>query len=130
MSRPPLSPKLSDVILQFCDHEYAFNNNIERAFLNIEVDEDRGYLRLFCFPYENESKSLKTLKMTLVSFGVTLSSFILGTTVKYHIRKYGQERQETFEMPYIAFYVDDLFYGTEKVLRKFFRAFSERCGNS
>ncbi|GBL80166.1 hypothetical protein AVEN_29148-1 [Araneus ventricosus] len=40
---------------------------------------------------------------------------MLAATIKYHIRKYKQERSEAYEMLNSSLYVDDLFYGANTV---------------
>ncbi|GBN17638.1 hypothetical protein AVEN_58685-1, partial [Araneus ventricosus] len=113
---PPLNPKILDVLLRFREFVYAFCSDIQGAFLTIGIaEEDRDYLRFFWFPDKQDSKSYKILRMTRVPFGVTSSPFMLAATIKYHIRKYKQERSEAYEMLNSSLYVDDLFYGANTV---------------
>ncbi|GFU40052.1 reverse transcriptase domain-containing protein [Nephila pilipes] len=53
--------------------------------------------------------------MTRVPLGVTLSPFILATTIEYHIRKFSHERHETVQMLNTALHMDDLFYRADTV---------------
>ncbi|GBN08579.1 hypothetical protein AVEN_264857-1 [Araneus ventricosus] len=90
---PPLNPRILDVLLRFREFEYAFCSDIQGAFLTIGIaEEDRDYLKFFWFPDKQDSKSYKILRKTRVPLGVTSSPFMLAANIKYHIRKYKQER--------------------------------------
>ncbi|GBM05430.1 hypothetical protein AVEN_94732-1 [Araneus ventricosus] len=108
---PPLNTRLHDILLRFREFEYSFCSDIQGAAFRIGMAEEViGYLRFFWFPDKQDLKSYKILRMTRVPFGVTSSPFVLAATIKYHIRKYKQERREDYEMLNSSFYVDDLFY--------------------
>ncbi|GFV68791.1 reverse transcriptase domain-containing protein [Trichonephila clavipes] len=113
---PPLNPPIIDVISRFREYEHAFC----RAFLTIGIaEEDRDYLKFFWFQNDGDAKSYK-MRMNRVPFGVTLSSFILAATIKFHIRKYKEDYRETYEMLDTSFYVDDLFAGSSESVNKAF----------
>ncbi|GFU11862.1 reverse transcriptase domain-containing protein [Trichonephila clavipes] len=96
---PPLNPRIIDVILRFREYEQAFCSDIQGAFLTIGIaEEDRDYLRVFCFPNDGDAKSYKIMRMNRVPFEVTLSPFILAATIKFHIRKYKEDYRETYEL--------------------------------
>ncbi|GFY74435.1 reverse transcriptase domain-containing protein [Trichonephila inaurata madagascariensis] len=118
---PPLNLRIIDVTLRFREYEHAFCSDIQGAFLTIGIaEEDRGYLRFFWFPNDEDAKSYKIMRMNRVPFGVTLSPFVLAATIEFHIRKYKEYYRETFEMLNTSLYVDDLFAGSSESVDKAF----------
>ncbi|GFW02634.1 reverse transcriptase domain-containing protein [Trichonephila clavipes] len=118
---PPLNPRIIDVILRFREYEHVFCSDIQGEFLTIGIaEEDRDYLRFFWFHNDGDAKSYKIMRMNRVSFGVTLSPFILAATIKFHIRKYKEDYRETYELMNTSLYVDDLFAGSSESVNKAF----------
>ncbi|GFQ78444.1 reverse transcriptase domain-containing protein [Trichonephila clavata] len=116
---PALNPRIIDVVLRFREYEHAFCSDIQGEFLTIGIaEEDRKYLRFFWYPNEGGIKSYKFMRMTRVPFGATSNLFVLGATIKYHIRIYKEEYRETFEMLNTSLYVDDLFAGSSESVSK------------
>ncbi|GFT79721.1 reverse transcriptase domain-containing protein [Nephila pilipes] len=83
----------------------------------VKSDKDTTKVTVYTVHRQNktDSKSRKILRLSRVSFGISLSSFILAATNKYHIKKSCQELLETARMFNYALYVDDLFYGADTV---------------
>lgn len=77
-----LDPDLVGLLLDFTQHRVAMIANIEKAFLQIPVnEEDRGALRFLWYetvPKKNcvEPKR-ETCRMARVSFGATSGSFLI-----------------------------------------------------
>ena len=84
---PSLNPLLLDILLRFRVHEVAVTADVEKAFLNIEIDpEHRDFLRfLWVDDVDKESPEIKLLRFTRVVFGVNASPFILNATIRHHV---------------------------------------------
>ena len=82
---PSLNPLLLDILLRFRVHEVAVTADVEKAFLNIEIDpEHRDFLRfLWVDDVDKESPEIKLLRFTRVVFGVNASPFILNATIRH-----------------------------------------------
>ncbi|GFU34140.1 reverse transcriptase domain-containing protein [Trichonephila clavipes] len=116
---PSLNPRIIDVILRFREYEHAFCDDIQGAFITIGIaEEDRDYLRFFCFPNDGNANSCKMMRINLAPFGVTLSHFVLATTIKFHIRNYKEDYGETYEMLNTSLHVNDLFAGSSESVIK------------
>ena len=65
-------------------------SDIKAAFLNIRiVEEDRDLLRFLWIGNIEENEPEVTVKrFTSVVFGLNCSPFLLGATIKYHVKKY------------------------------------------
>jgi hypothetical protein len=87
--------------------------DIEKAFLNVEVDrEDRDYLR-FLWVKDVVSGNLETVvyRFCRVVFGVNASPFLLNATLKHHIEKFAETDPIFVQKMKDGFYVDDLVSG-------------------
>ena len=71
--RPLLNPLLLGILLRFRVHEFAVTADIEKAFLNNEIDpEHRVFLRfLWVDDVNKESPEIKLPRFTRVVFAVT-----------------------------------------------------------
>ncbi|XP_068726524.1 uncharacterized protein [Montipora capricornis] len=81
---PSLNPLLFDILLRFRIHEVALTADIEKAFLNIEIDpEHRDFVRFLWV--EDPNKESPEVMVLRVVFGVNSSLFILNATIRHHL---------------------------------------------
>lgn len=110
-----LNPELLQVLLRFRWFPVAINSDIEKAFLQIEIQEtDRDAFRFLWFdttPISQHSK-LVEWRMTRVPFGSTSSPFLLMATIHYHLDNACEDKALASTLKK-AFYVDDLLVGAE-----------------
>ena len=84
---PSLNPLLFDILLRFRVHEVALTADVEKAFLNIEIDpEHRDFVRfLWVKDLNKENLEVMELRFARVVFGVNSSPFILNATIRHHL---------------------------------------------
>ena len=90
---PHLTPFLYDVLLRFRSSVVALTSDIEKAFLQINVNEnDRDYLRFLWFDniFSGQPKIVRN-RFARVVFGVTSSPFSLNGTIRKHNQIYDFE---------------------------------------
>ena len=110
---PSLNPLLYNILLRFRENRIALVGDIEKAFLNVEVDEaDRDSLR-FLWVKDIDSKVHETVvyRFCRVVFGLNASPFLLNATLRHHILKYLQSDPKFVQRVLESFYVDDLVSG-------------------
>ena len=118
---PSLTPLLFDILIRFREKRVALTGDIEKAFLNIEVDkEDRDFLRFLWFDdvYHPPSKVV-VYRFCRVVFGLNASPFLLNATLRHHISKYKDEDTEFVRKIIESFYVDDLVTGEDDTGKAF-----------
>lgn len=77
-----------DIILKFREKKVAFIANIEKAFLEIGINNvDRDYLR-FLFSWVTTDENLIWFGMTRVGFRIKRFPYSLAYVIKHHIKKY------------------------------------------
>ena len=110
---PPLSPLIFDILLRFRENRVALVGDIEKAFLNIEVDpSDRDCLRFLWFKdCKSEESEIIVYRFKRVVFGVNSSPFLLNAVLRHHIRNYETVDPEFVSKLMNNFYVDDLVSG-------------------
>ena len=83
---PSLSAKLYSLLLKFRVHPIVLTANIEKAYLQININEEhRDYLRFLW--YRNlQEESIIRCRFTRVIFGVASSQFLLNETVQTHAK--------------------------------------------
>ena len=121
---PSLNPLLYNILLRFRENRIALVGDIEKAFLNVEVDEaDRDCLR-FLWVSNVEGGNFETLvyRFCRVVFGLNASPFLLNATLRHHVSKFIKEDPEFVQKVPDSFYVDDFVSGesdTEKTFDLF-----------
>lgn len=87
-SYPPLMPDLTEILVRFRMYQHAVTADIEKAFLQIELDEnDKDVTRFFWLQDSTDAESpLITYRFKAVLFGATCSPFILSATLMKHFR--------------------------------------------
>ena len=110
---PSLNPLLFDILLRFREKRVALIGDIEKAFLNIEVDSaDRDYLRfLWLENVRDPCSRIAVYRFCRVVFGLNASPFLLNATLRHHISKFKDEDPEFVRKMIEGFYVDDLVTG-------------------
>ena len=83
---PSLNAKLYSLLLKFRVHPIVLTANIEKAYLQININEEhRDYLRFLW--YRNlQEESIIRCRFTRVIFGVASSQFLLNETVQTHAK--------------------------------------------
>lgn len=116
-SGPPLSPLIIDILLRFRSFKYGIVSDIEKAFLQIAVDEaHRDYLRfLWVKDINAEDPEIIILRFARVIFGVNASPFLLNATLQHHIMEYFSDNKDFAETLLNSLYVDDLSTGTNDI---------------
>ena len=117
-SGPALTPTIFKILLRFRERKIALVGDIEKALLNIRVQEqDRNALRfLWIESFEKDDPKLLLYRFCRVVFGVISSPFLLNATVRHHISQYSLDA-EFVENLLNSFCVDDLVSG-ERILEK------------
>jgi len=122
-----LTTKLFDVLLRFRAHKVAFIGDLEKAFLQIEMDEGQlDRLRFLWFKnpaeidFENfENNELVELRLTRVLFGATPLPFLLSATLQHHAEKYRDIDPGFVQKLLESMHVDDLTGGDSNVQKSF-----------
>ena len=110
---PSLTNELIEMLMRFRTHDVVLTADIEKAFLQIEVDElDRDYLRFLWYDANGE---LIIYRFTRVPFGLTSSSFLLNATLRYHMQKRCLEEGHSDLLTLLckSHYVDDWIVGAK-----------------
>ena len=117
-SGPALTPTIFKILLWFRERKIALVGDIEKAFLNIKVQEqDRNVLRfLWIDSLEKDDPELVLYRFCRVVFGVNSSAFLLNATLRHHISQYSLDA-EFVENLLNSFYVDDLVSGERNLER-------------
>ena len=88
---PCLNPVLYKCLLQFQIYPIEITGNIEKAYLQINVEKkDRDHLKFLWFKnlFTNQETQISKYRFTRVIFGATCSQFLSNATVNNHIQKY------------------------------------------
>ncbi|XP_065061319.1 uncharacterized protein LOC135688408 [Rhopilema esculentum] len=115
---PPLTPLLFDILLRFREFKVPMVADIEKAFLNVEIDQsDRDVLRfLWVKDIHNEDSPVEVYRFKRVVFGVNSSPFLLNAVLRFHINKYKEEDPDFAMKLADNFYVDDLVFGASNLI--------------
>ena len=109
---PDLINSLMSILIRFRLHRYAFKSDIQKAFLQIEIDEsDRDLLRSMWI----EDNKVWVYRFARLPFGLTCAPFILAATLKKHLSDSNispEDQQRILE----SFYVDDNVSGADRYL--------------
>uniref|UniRef100_A0A8D9B6W8 Integrase catalytic domain-containing protein n=1 Tax=Cacopsylla melanoneura TaxID=428564 RepID=A0A8D9B6W8_9HEMI len=120
---PVLLENLCSLLLRFRLHEISFVADIEKAFLNIGLnEEDRDFTKILWVKDKTlppDSDNLITYRHCRIPFGVISSPFLLAGTIRSHLDKYGEDN--VLVKLKSDLYVDNLVSGvsTEEELTAF-----------
>ncbi|VDI47902.1 Hypothetical predicted protein [Mytilus galloprovincialis] len=130
-STPPQLNKLTDILTRFRYGKYALTTDIEKAFLQIGLDEeDRDSTRFFWLRDPSNPKSeLETYRFKVILFGATCSPFILNATLLKHL---STVKSATAEILKRDLYVDNVLtsVNTEEAALNFFEESRELMTNA
>ena len=114
---PSLTPELFNMLLKFRIYPIAITADIEKAFLQIQVDTDhRDFLRfLYYRNIDDPNSEIVRYRFTRVIFGATCSQFLLNGTLQKHASKYEKSDPEFYRKVREHFYVDDLNTGVKTI---------------
>lgn len=110
---PNLGKDITQILLRFRVHSIGLVSDIEKAFLNIEMnEEDRPYTKfLWLEDPENPQSRLKTYRFRSILFGATSSPFILNSVIQHHLES---SPSKTNADMLKNIYVDNLISGTQE----------------
>lgn len=85
-----MTPMLFDILVRFRENNIALLGDIEKAFLNVEVDPiDRNCLRfLWVEDFNAKDISVVVYRFNRVVFGVNSSPFLLNAVIRNHVEKF------------------------------------------
>ncbi|XP_063436301.1 uncharacterized protein LOC134717737 [Mytilus trossulus] len=106
-SHPPVMNDITGILMRFRAKKYATTSDLEKAFLQIQLDEkDRDATRfLWLSDPTNTSSPLITYRFKSVLFGATCSPFILSATLLKHFKENPGKLSDTLEN---GLYVDNI----------------------
>ena len=89
---PNLMQDLTGILLKFRTHRVAFTADIEKAFLQIELNnQDRDATRFLWLKDTNKSvnsaDNLEAYRFCCILFGAAPSPFLLNATIQYHLNE-------------------------------------------
>ncbi|XP_065060233.1 uncharacterized protein LOC135687567 [Rhopilema esculentum] len=112
---PNLVPLIFDVLLRLRAKRIALIGDLEKAFLNIIIQEnDRNFLRFLW--YDNvfeKDPELATLRFSRLVFGLTSSPYVLNATVRHHLENYRQSDNEFVQTVEKSLYIDDFAFSLD-----------------
>ena len=110
---PSLNPLLFQILVRFRENRVALVGDIEKAFLNIAVDEkDRDSLRfLWVEDVRDNNLSIVVCRFCRVVFGLNASPFLLNGTIRHHLDTFVLMDPDFVKRMVEGFYVDDLVTG-------------------
>ena len=113
---PNFVPQLFDLLIDFRSHSIALTADIEKAFLQISIQEtDRDYLRFYWFDdIKADNPTVTQFRYCRLPFGLTSSAAVLGATLHAHVNQYQDKYPEAMKV-LNRFYVDDLTGGCHDV---------------
>ncbi|VDH92167.1 Hypothetical predicted protein [Mytilus galloprovincialis] len=121
MDTPPDLNELTGILLRFRLNQWAVSTDIEKAFLNVGLEEkDRDVTRFFWFSDPTDSTSpLSVYRFKSVLFGATCSPFILNAVVQKHLSENTCEWTDAIQKD---LYVDNIIssFPTESQLLQYF----------
>ncbi|XP_037931406.1 uncharacterized protein LOC119666197 [Teleopsis dalmanni] len=110
---------LTSILLRFRCHKIAMSADIEKAFLQISLNQnDRDSHRFLWYKNlrdDNKLAEIATYRMARVTFGVTSSPFLLASTMQQHLQGNVEQYGLICDKLKNSFYVDDLIISISTV---------------
>ena len=112
---PPMNPMLFDILTRFRENNVAVVGDIEKTFLNVEIDEaDRDCLRfLWVENIHDKEISPVIFHYNRAVFGVSSSPFLLNAVIHTHEEKFRESDPDFATKLSQNFFVDDLCTGAK-----------------
>lgn len=112
---PPLTPSIADILMRCRAHKVGLVADIEKAFLNIAVDEQQRDLMRFLWidDVRKDDPNIEIYRFCRVIFGMNCSPFLLNATLRHHVTEYYESDPALAEYILSGLYVDDLTTGGE-----------------
>ena len=106
---PPMNPMLFDILTRFREN-VAVVGDIEKAFLNVEIDEaDRDCLRILWVENIHDKEiSPVIFHYNRAVFGASSNPFLLNAVIRNHMEKFRESDPEFATRLSQNFFVDDL----------------------
>jgi len=109
---------LLGVLLRFRQGKYAMISDIEKAFLQLELDVfDRDAVRFLWYreTLENNEPKEKPIayRMKRLPFGIKSSPYLLCSTIRFHIKKYESKFPKTVSLLHNNLYMDDFVFSSQ-----------------
>ena len=112
---PSLNLLLFDILVWFRQKGIVLIADIEKAFLNVEVDKvDRDCLRFLWLKHVQNANSAIEVFCHMV-FGLNSLPFLLNASLRYHFSKYKELDPKFVQQMLESFYVDDLVSGDDSM---------------
>ena len=107
-------PLLFDTIIRFRLHSIAIIADIEKAFLQVQINEsDRDMVRFLWFDdIGKENPAVVEYRYCRLVFGLTCSPSILAETIKHHVSQFPNEDSKILNV-LDKLYCDDLSCGVD-----------------
>ena len=114
---PDLIQRLQNMLLTFRSHKIAFTADIEKAFLQIELNtQDRNATRFLWFKdvdkSANNPDNLVVYIFCRVLFGAAASPYLLNATIQHHLIKQGDRISKDLQH---SIYIDNVLTGTDTI---------------
>ena len=111
---PVMLHNLCGILMRFRTHNIAVVADIEKAFLQVGLQEDQRDATRFLWIKDHENPTtgvdnVEEYRFCRVPFGVISSPFILGATIEHHLESYQTHLAEQMKND---IYVDNLITGT------------------
>lgn len=114
MRGPTVQEELFAILARFRKHQYAITSDVEKMFRQISVDPEDQDLQCILWR-EKPSDSLRTFKLTTVTYGTTSASF-MATQCLVSLAEIEKNRYpEAASAIRRDFYMDDLMTGAETI---------------
>jgi len=115
---PNMFPNLMGIILRFRLHKYAITADVEKAFLQVGIDEiDRKFIRFLWYSSIKDnswpSSDIVTFQFKRLPFGFRSSPFILNYIISHHLDKMSAKYPTTVNILRSNVYVDDVIVSHE-----------------
>ena len=96
---PSLNPLLFDILIRFREKRVVLIGNIEKAFLNVEVDKaDRDCLRfLWLEDVHKPDSQIAVYRFSSIVFGLNASPFLFNATLR-HLEVQGDGPEDDREL--------------------------------
>ena len=92
---PPLQPLIFDILLQNRMNKYCILADIQKAFLQIRLDEKDSDAQRLVWYNNLQERRIMELRFTRVIFGAGPSPYILGSTLETHLDPFKDIYPET-----------------------------------